>query len=134
MTVFSMFSFLKPQASADAERRNGDSARSSAGWFSRLKEGLATRGKLGGSSSALFGAARKLDEAFYEELETRAAQRPTSASPRPIFLIEQPARRRAAREGYTEAAELQEALRERLLELLQPIAQPLDVGSAHGRS
>jgi signal recognition particle GTPase len=42
-----------------------------AGWLARLQQGLGkTRAQLGASLGSLFGAGRKLDEAFYEELET----------------------------------------------------------------
>src|SRR5687767_5824831 len=42
-----------------------------AGWFSKLKDGLSkTRRELGGKLVGVFGVGRKLDEAFYEELET----------------------------------------------------------------
>ena len=73
-----MFGFLKPKprpaeeaAVEAATEAPGESAAPATSWFSRLKEGLTkTRRQLGGRLSGLFGVGRKLDEAFYEELET----------------------------------------------------------------
>lgn len=114
-----MLSFLKS--------RNGDSA--SGGWLSRLKQGLTkTRQQLGQRLTGLFGAGRKLDEAFYEELETvlLSADVGVAATGHLIGIL----RERARRERYTEAAQLRQALGAALLELLEPVAQPLDVGAA----
>jgi fused signal recognition particle receptor len=97
-------------------------------WFSKLKDGLAkTRRDLGGKLVGVFGAGRKLDEAFYEELETVLITADVGVAATE-FLI-QNLRARARREGYTEAAELKEALGDLLLELLRPLARPLDVGA-----
>ena len=65
-----MFGFLKPKP-RPAPDATADPAPPQSGWFSRLKEGLTkTRRQLGGRLTGVFGAGRKLDEAFYEELET----------------------------------------------------------------
>jgi fused signal recognition particle receptor len=114
-----MLSFLKS--------RNGDSA--SGGWLSRLKQGLTkTRQQLGQRLTGLFGAGRKLDEAFYEELETvlLSADVGVAATGHLIGIL----RERARRERYAEAAQLRQALGAALLELLEPVARPLDVGTA----
>jgi fused signal recognition particle receptor len=110
-----MFSFLKP-------RPGGDSG----GWLSRLRAGLTkTRQQLGNRLTGLFGAGRKLDETFYEELESILITSDVGVSATGL-LIER-LRAQARRERHTEAAQLKEALRELLLELLKPIEQPLDV-------
>jgi fused signal recognition particle receptor len=96
------------------------------GWFSRLRQGLArTRQQLGARLSGLFGPGRKLDEAFYEELETvlLVSDVGVAATGHLIELL----RGQARRERYTEADQLKAALREALLELLRPVAVPLDV-------
>jgi fused signal recognition particle receptor len=101
----------------------------SAGWFSRLKEGLSkTRQQLGGRLVGVFGAGRKLDEAFYEELETVLLVSDVGVAATE-FLLEN-LRARARREGYTEAEQLKEALGDLLLDLLRPLARPLDVSTA----
>jgi fused signal recognition particle receptor len=120
-----MFSFLKPKP-RPAEDAPAESAAQSAGWFSRLKDGLTkTRRQLGGRLTGLFGAGRKLDEAFYDELESVLLTSDVGVAATE-FLIDN-LRTRARREGYTEAIELREALGDLLLELLRPIARPLDV-------
>jgi len=98
------------------------------GWFSKLKQGLSkTRKELGGRLVGVFGAGRKLDEAFYEELETVLITSDVGVAPTEHMI--QHLRARARREGYTEAAQLKEALGDLLLELLRPLARPLDVGT-----
>ena len=113
-----MLSFLKSRNSSEE----------SGGWLARLRQGLAqTRQQLGRRLSGLFGADRRLDEAFYEELETALLGSDVGVAAT-SHLIEQ-LRDRAKRERHTEAAQLKEALGTALLELLRPIAIPLDVGT-----
>jgi fused signal recognition particle receptor len=100
----------------------------SGGWLSRLKSGLAkTREKLGAQVAGLFGAGRKLDEAFYEELETvlLSADVGVTATTHLIDAL----RAQARRERYTEAAQLKQALADNLVAMLKPIEQPLDVAT-----
>jgi fused signal recognition particle receptor len=98
------------------------------GWFSRLKEGLSkTRDQFGGRLAGVFGAGRKLDEAFYEDLETVLLTSDVGVSATE-FLLDN-LRARARREGYTEAEQLKEALGDLLLDLLRPLAKPLDVST-----
>ena len=102
--------------------------RPSSSWFSRLKSGLdKTRQQLGGRLVGVFGAGRKLDEAFYEELETVLLSSDVGVSATE-FLLDN-LRARARREGYTEADQLREALGDLLLELLSPLARPLEVST-----
>ncbi|HEY9447697.1 MAG TPA: signal recognition particle-docking protein FtsY [Burkholderiales bacterium] len=98
------------------------------GWLGRLRAGLTkTRRQLGGKLTGLFGAGRKLDDEFYEELETvlLMADVGIAATEHMIDAL----RTQARRERYTETAQLKQGLRSLLLELLQPIEQPLDVGT-----
>src|SRR6476620_8799866 len=129
-----MFGFLKPkprpapQPEKDVDDSPREATDSSSGWLSRLKQGLTkTRQQLGNRLVGVFGAGRKLDEAFYEELETVLLSSDVGVTATE-FLIEN-LRARARREGYTEAAELKEALGELLLEELRPLEQPLQVGA-----
>jgi len=95
-------------------------------WFARLRDGLArTREQLGSRLAALFGSARPLDEAFYQELETAliTADVGVAASAHLLAAL----RSRARREGITEAARLKDALQAVLEELLAPVAVPLEV-------
>jgi fused signal recognition particle receptor len=112
-----MFSFLKPRGE-----------RESPGWFDRLKEGLTkTRRQLGDRLSGLFGAGRKLDDAFYEELETVLLSSDVGVAAT-SYLLEQ-LRDRAYRQGCKDAAELKHALRALLLEMLGGLVKPLEIAA-----
>jgi len=90
------------------------------------KDGLGkTRQQLGGRLIGVFGAGRKLDEGFYEELETVLLSSDVGVTATE-FLLDN-LRARARREGYTEAEQLKEALGDLLLELLRPLTKPLNV-------
>jgi fused signal recognition particle receptor len=95
-------------------------------WFARLRDGLAkTRQQLGNRLAGLLGAARPLDEAFYEELETALISADVGVAASAHLLGE--LRQRARREGYSDSTQLRHALRESLRALLEPIAVPLAV-------
>jgi fused signal recognition particle receptor len=118
---------LAPQAAEPSPSPDAASvAEPPGGWFTRLKDGLTkTRRQLGGQLVSVFGVGRKLDEAFYEELETVLLTSDVGV-PATQHLIDA-LRARARREGYTAADELREALGELVLEMLKPISRPLDV-------
>jgi len=120
-----MFGFLK---SKNKDGESDSDPQQAGGWLSRLKSGLAkTREQLGAQVAGLFGAGRKLDEAFYEELETvlLSADVGVAATGHLIEAL----RARVRREHYTEAAQLRQALGENLVAMLKPIEQPLDVAT-----
>jgi fused signal recognition particle receptor len=95
------------------------------GWLERLQQGLGkTRARLGERLGGLFSPGRRLDETFYEELETALLTADVGVAATGHLL--EALRTRARRERYTEAAQLRAGLRETLLELLQGVAQPLD--------
>ena len=98
----------------------------SGGWFARLRDGLSrTREQFGGRLAGLFGAARPLDAAFYEELEAAliTADVGVAASAHLIGDL----RARARRDGIADSAGLKQALQAALRDLLAPIAIPLEV-------
>jgi fused signal recognition particle receptor len=110
-----LLSFLK-------SRSNGGD-----GWLTRLKDGLAkTRETLNTPLTELFSGSRRIDEAFYEELETVLIAADVGVAATSHLLAE--LRARARREGYAESAQLKEALKEALRALLEPIAVPLEPG------
>ena len=122
-----MFGFLKPKESNEPTVPAAEPAESG-GWLSRLKSGLTkTREKFGAQVAGLFGVGRKLDEAFYEELETAliGADVGITATSHLIEAL----RARARKERYTDAAQLRQALGESLVAMLKPIEQALDVGT-----
>ena len=102
--------------------------KSGASWGQRLKRGLArSRELLNRDLSDLFSGG-KIDAAFFEELETTLLTADVGVSATG-FLLER-LREQARRAGYHESQQLKGALRAALLELLGPIAVPLDA-SAH---
>ena len=96
------------------------------GWAARLKAGLAkTRDRLGGQMSALFRVGRKIDAELFEELETILITADVGVDATQALL--DALQKKVRREGLTEAADLQTALKEALVELLMPLQAPLDV-------
>lgn len=95
-----------------------------AGWFARLRGGLSrTRSQLG----YLFSRNR-IDEAFYDDLETALLASDTGYSATTWLLSE--LRERARRERITDAATLKNALIDILTELLAPLERPIDTDRA----
>lgn len=95
-----------------------------ADWVTKVRQGLArTRETLGKQLSGVFGGG-KIDAALYEELETilLAADAGVNAT---AWLLDE-LRRQVKRDGLTDAAQLKGALQEALINLLAPLAQPLD--------
>ncbi len=96
------------------------------GWAQRLKQGLAkTRGRLGGQLSILFGAGRKIDAELFDELETILITADIGVDATQALL--DTLQKKVRREGLTEAADLQAALKQALVDLLTPLQAPLDV-------
>ncbi len=94
------------------------------GWLSRLKSGLsATREKLGTQLGTLLGAHGRIDESLYEELETLLLSADVGVSSTQMLLDQ--TRKRVARERIVDPAQLKDVLKQGLVELLTPVAQPL---------
>ena len=96
-------------------------------WGIRVRQGLSrTRDNLGKRLSGLFGGGA-IDEDLYEEMETilLTADAGVSAT---TWLLEE-LRRKVKRNGLTDASQLKDALQEALVDLLEPLAQPLDTGA-----
>jgi fused signal recognition particle receptor len=100
------------------------SASESANWTARMRAGLSrTRDNLGKRVSGLFGGGR-IDENLYEELETILLTADAGVNATNWLLDE--LRRKVKRNNLTDAAQLKVALQEALVDLLEPLAQPLD--------
>ena len=118
-----MFSFFKkdPRPVPAAEP-------TSSSWAERLKQGLArTRSTLGNQLGALFGGG-KIDEAVYEELETILLSADVGVGATQTLLEE--VRKEVKRQALSDTTQLRAALQDALIRLLEPLAQPLDVGTA----
>ena len=95
-----------------------------AGFAGRLRQGLSrARQNFGSQLSGLFGGG-KIDEDLYEELETILLTSDTGVDATNLLL--ENLRKRVKREKLTDAAELKVALQDILVELLDPLARPLD--------
>lgn len=127
-----MFSFFKskknPADPAEAQitpaAKPEPSANESTGFASKLKQGLArTRQNLGKQLSGLFGGG-KIDEALYEELETILLTSDIGVSATQQLL--ENLRKQVRRDALTDSVQLKQALKESLIAMLKPLAQPLD--------
>lgn len=99
-----------------------------ASWTARLKAGLArTRAALGGGLATLLER-RRLDEALLEELE--AALLGADCGVAATQAILDALRLRVKRAGAEGEIAIRQALREVLIELLEPLERPLDVSRA----
>lgn len=96
-------------------------------WSARLKAGLSrTRHQLGGGLANLFGM-RKIDEDLLEELEDTLLMADCGVEATQYLLDE--LRKCWKRDKLETADQLQVALAEALQTILQPLEQPLDVGT-----
>lgn len=97
-------------------------------WTERLKSGLAkTRDKLSKQLAGLFGGG-KIDEDLYEELEAVLLTSDMGMDATSHLLRD--VRERVSLKGLKDASELKGALKEALVELIQPLEQPLQT---HGK-
>jgi len=116
-----MASFFKSKnGSATSEPMNSN-------WGARVRQGLSrTRDNFGKRLSGLFGGGR-IDEDLYEEMETILLTSDAGVNAT-TWLLEE-LRRKVKRSGLTDASQLKDALQEALIDLLEPLAQPLDIGT-----
>jgi len=118
-----MFGFLK--GSDKAEEVPAQERRS---WAARLRDGLAaTRARLGGQLAQIFAAGGKVDEAFYEELETVLLSCDVGVAATQRLLED--TRARVRRAGVTETAQVRELLKASLIDLVAPLEKPFVIGA-----
>jgi len=97
-------------------------------WTERLKQSLSkTRSQLGNQLAGLFGGG-KIDEDVYEELETILLTSDVGVNATQTLLED--IRGRVKRQSLSDTTQLKQALKEAMLDLLQPLQQPLAT-SAH---
>lgn len=97
-------------------------------WSARLKLGLTrTRERLGRELSGLFSRHTQVDEGLFEDLESVLITCDVGV-PATEHLLKQ-LREQVRRRKLNEPADVQQALKAVLLELLQPLAQPLEIGA-----
>ena len=99
------------------------------GWASRLKQGLTrTRERMGRELTGLFSRHTQVDEALFEDLETVLITCDVGVPATEHLLKEVRAEVRRRKLGEPEAVRL--ALKSALLELLRPLAVPLEIVGA----
>ncbi|MDP3483079.1 MAG: signal recognition particle-docking protein FtsY [Sulfuricella sp.] len=114
-----MLSFFKSDKKAD------ESQEQPLGWAARLKQGLTkTRDNLNRQLTGLFGGG-KIDEELYEELETVLLSADVGVAATQYLLDD--LRSRVKRDKLEDAAQLKQALRDGLQNLLTPLEAPLDL-------
>lgn len=139
-----MFSFLKSNKSPPPADPTADSTDSSQpapqaeaesdvqpdkpiSFAAKLKMGLTrTRQNLGKQLSGLFGGG-KIDETLYEELETILLTSDIGVTATHEIL--ENLRKQVTRDALTDSAQLKQALKEALMTMLKPLAQPLDTST-----
>ncbi|MER2513109.1 MAG: signal recognition particle-docking protein FtsY [Nitrosomonas ureae] len=127
-----MFSFFKskkdPADSSETPVKSVVESESppeeSISFASKLKQGLSrTRQNLGKQLSGLFGGG-KIDEELYEELETILLTSDIGVNATHQLL--ENLRKQVKRNALTDSIQLKQALKESLITMLEPLAQPLD--------
>ena len=118
---------VSPDADVQTEVEAESKPEESISFAAKLKQGLArTRQNLGKQLSGLFGGG-KIDEALYEELETILLTSDIGVSATQQLL--ENLRKQVKRDALTDSAQLKEALKESLIAMLEPLAQPLDTST-----
>lgn len=110
------------QANPTANFEPGEAASS---WTARLKQGLSkSRDKLGKSLAGVFGGA-EIDDDLYEELETVLLTSDMGIEATEHLLED--VRQRVSLKGLKNPQELREALKDALVELIEPLQKPLEI-------
>ena len=99
-------------------------------WTTRLKAGLnKTRNELGGKLTRLFTGGVKIDQAFYEELESALLSADVGL-PATEFVLED-LKARVKRESLTQSDQVYNALKVALRSLLTKLEAPLNTETQH---
>ncbi len=117
-----MFSFLKKPVTENSSVPDDNAEKT--GWMATLKSGLA---RTGGQFAGLFKIGGKIDEALYEELESTLLSADVGMDAT-VFLLEE-LRHQVRVQHLDDAQQLRQALGQCLVELLQPLARPVDTGT-----
>ncbi len=119
-----MFSFFKSKKDPN---ETTESPAKPVSFVDKIRQGLSrTRQNLDQQLSGIFGGG-KIDEDLYEELESILLT--SDAGINATNQLLEDLRTQVKRANLSEAAQLKEALQESLINLLQPLAQPLDTST-----
>ena len=123
LTQYAMFSFFKSKSEPEAPIPEEVQPSS---WGARLLRGLSkTRAVLNTPISALLSGSAKIDATLYEELETILLTADMGVAATQALL--DTLRQRVKRDALTDAAQLKDALKKALVQLLLPLEKPLDI-------
>jgi fused signal recognition particle receptor len=112
--VVELFPETAERPTTDAEKKQS--------WMARLKAGLA---KTSSNLSLLFVGAR-IDEDLYEELESALLMSDAGMDATDYLLTS--LRRKVKEDKLLDAADVKKALKELMIDLLQPLQKPLELG------
>jgi fused signal recognition particle receptor len=112
--VVELFPETAERPTTDAEKKQS--------WMARLKAGLS---KTSSNLSLLFVGAR-IDEDLYEELESALLMSDAGMDATDYLLTN--LRRKVKEQKLLDASEVKKALKELMIELLQPLQKPLELG------
>ncbi len=119
-----MFSFFKSKKDPN---ETTESSTKPVSFVDKIRQGLSrTRQNLDQQLSGIFGGG-KIDEDLYEELESILLT--SDAGINATNQLLEDLRTHVKRANLSDAAQLKEALQESLINLLQPLAQPLDTST-----
>ena len=121
MPLTNLSAFLKKSTSSSTDTTV---ANPDGGWLKRLRNGLS---RSANPLSGLFALGNKIDEEFYEELETILITSDVGMEATRMLLAD--VRRQVKEDHLVEAGQLKPALANSLLKLLKPLAVPLDTGN-----
>ena len=101
-----------------------------AGFFARLKQGLAkTSASLGEGMASMFLGKKVIDDDLLEEIETRLLTADVGVEATSVII--QSLTRKVARKELADADALYKSLQEELAALLRPVEQPLVIAAEH---
>lgn len=123
-----MFGFLKGGTKAEEDTGAQAPAEERRSWAARLRDGLAaTRARLGGQLAQIFTAGGKVDEAFFEELETVLLSCDVGVAATQRLLED--TRARVRKSGVADPSEVRDLLKAALLDLVAPLEKPFVIGA-----
>ena len=124
-----MFSFFRKKPAPEVEPTTADTSPAASesrdSWLNRLKTGLSKTSI--GLSTLLTGT--KIDDALYEELETALLMADAGVAATQTILAR--LRSKVSEDKITTADHVRAALRTVLIDLLQPLEKPLELGRHH---
>jgi fused signal recognition particle receptor len=124
-----MFSFLRSDKASGPADAAADATVAAASLRERIRSSLAaTRARFGKQLAAVFVPGKAIDEDLFEELETVLLTCDVGVDATQ-YLVDA-TREQVKRARLRDAAEVRDALKQELLQLLAPLQQPLDVHRA----